>query len=203
MCLGAAWDKLNRGNDSVCNSTVLWLLSSEDAGYHTCFLLLWFNEQREKEDTVTKNNERSTASFKKGPYFTPFWDLIWGIGTPKMTYQWFKLERTSTMCISMSSLLPLSGPPNRTGCFHLHLEPLLWLADCTLSDMRPGLSPVSFWVRRLDWYPAERIVKVQKMYSTQYGPFKWTTHCASPQACDQESKFLTDGWWISLRGPQN
>ena len=47
--------------------------------------------------------------------------------------------------MSMSSLLPLSGAADRTGCFLLPLEPLLWLADCTLSDTRPGLSPVSFW----------------------------------------------------------
>ena len=38
------------------------------------------------------------------------------------------------MCISMSSLLPLSGAADRTGCFPLPLEPLLCLADYILSD---------------------------------------------------------------------
>ena len=71
----------------------------------------------------------------KGPIFIPFWDLIWGIGPPKIIYQWFKVEKTAAMCISMFSLLLLSGPPDRTGCFlsliiyeHIH-----WLADCTLT----------------------------------------------------------------------
>ena len=50
----------------------------------------------------------------------------------KMIYQWFTIEKTVAMCISMSSLLPLSGAADRTGCFCLPLEPLLWLADCTL-----------------------------------------------------------------------
>ena len=63
------------------------------------------------------------------PLKGPFWDVIWCIGTPKMIYQWFK-EKTAAMCISMSSLLPLSGAADRTGCFRLPLEPLLWLADC-------------------------------------------------------------------------
>ena len=51
----------------------------------------------------------------------------------KMIYQWFTVEKTAAMCISMSSLLPLSGAADRTGCFCPPLEPLLWLADCTLS----------------------------------------------------------------------
>ena len=39
----------------------------------------------------------------KGPYFTLFWDLIWGIGTPKMIYQWFKVEKTACplFCLSL------------------------------------------------------------------------------------------------------
>ena len=63
----------------------------------------------------------------------------------KMIYQWFTIEKTAAMCISMSSLLPLSGAADRTGCFSPPLEPLLWLADCTLSGTLPGLSLVSFW----------------------------------------------------------
>ena len=35
------------------------------------------------------------------------------------------------MYVSMSSPLPLSGAADRTGCFSLPLEPILWLADCT------------------------------------------------------------------------
>ena len=62
----------------------------------------------------------------------------------KMIYQWFTIEKTVAMCISMSSLLPLSGAADRTGCFCPPLEPLLWLADCTLSGTLPGLSLVSF-----------------------------------------------------------
>ena len=63
----------------------------------------------------------------------------------KMIYQWFTVEKTAAMCTSMSSLLPLSGAADRTGCFCPPLEPLLWLADCTLSGTLPGLSLVSFW----------------------------------------------------------
>ena len=67
----------------------------------------------------------------KGPYFTPFWDLIWGIGYPKMMYQW------------LSSLLPLSGAlwSSRGRLFRLPLEPLLWLADCT---SEAGLGPAGW-----------------------------------------------------------
>ena len=81
----------------------------------------------------------------KVPYSTPFWDLMWGIALPKMIYQGFKVVKTAAVCISMSSLLPLSGAADRTGCFLLPLEPLLWLADCHLSGTWPGLSPDSFW----------------------------------------------------------
>ena len=81
----------------------------------------------------------------KTQYLKPFWDLISGIGPPKMICQWFKVEKTAAMCISMSSLLPLSGAADRASCFRMSLEPLLWLAEYTLSDTRPGLSPFSFW----------------------------------------------------------
>ena len=61
-----------------------------------------------------------------------------------MIYKWFTVEKTAAMCISMSSLLPLwSCRQNRR--FLTPLEPLLWLADCTLSGTLPGLSLVSFW----------------------------------------------------------
>ena len=63
----------------------------------------------------------------------------------KMISQWFTVVKTAAMCISTSSLLPLSGAADRTGCFCPPLEPLLWLADCTLSGTLPGLSLVSFW----------------------------------------------------------
>ena len=43
----------------------------------------------------------------------------------KMIYHWFTVEKTAAMCISMSSLLPLSGVADRTGGFCLPLEPLL------------------------------------------------------------------------------
>ena len=41
----------------------------------------------------------------------------------KMIYQWFTVEKTAAMCISMSSLLPLSGAADRTGCFWRFLSP--------------------------------------------------------------------------------
>ena len=48
----------------------------------------------------------------------------------KMIYQWFTVEKTAAMCISMSSLLPLSGAAGRTGRFCPPLEGLtaLWVA---------------------------------------------------------------------------
>ena len=79
------------------------------------------------------------------PLFYTFLGFSLRYWSPNMIYQWFKVEQTSAMYISMTSLLPLSRAADRTGCFHLPLEPLLWLADCTLSDHWPGLSPVSFW----------------------------------------------------------
>ena len=51
-----------------------------------------------------------------------------------MIYQWFTVEKTAAMCISMSSLLPLSGAADRTGCFWCLLSPssdwltALWVA---------------------------------------------------------------------------
>ena len=55
-----------------------------------------------------------------------------------------KSKKLLQCVFSMSSLLILSGAADRTGSNRLPLEPLLWLADCTLSDTRPGLSSVSF-----------------------------------------------------------
>ena len=76
--------------------------------------------------------------FLKGPYFTPFWDLIWGIGPRRRYFSGF----------FPCPLSCLSGAAERTGCFQCSWAPppaWAWLADCTLSQMRPGLSQVSFW----------------------------------------------------------
>ena len=157
----------------------------------------------------------------KGPIFCTFLGFNLRHWSPKMTYHWFEVEKTAAMCISMSSLLPLSGAADRTGCFHLPLEPLLWLADCTLRwrgagvvGSEAGLVPAGWgWetsaipndiirgrkyeTRRfnnifvsMDWVKGSQndcfhtlrvptdpfkkllIVKAQKMYFTQYGPFR-------------------------------
>ena len=71
----------------------------------------------------------------------------------------------------MSSLLPLSGAADRTGCFCPPLEPLLWLADCTLSGTRPGLSLVSFTLVN----PAESYVCSYRRAATYFQSL--TTGC--------------------------
>ena len=88
----------------------------------------------------------------------------------KMIYQWFTVEKTAAMCISMSSLLPLSGAADRTGCFCPPLEPLLWLADCTLSGMLPGLSLVLI----LAQYTAVQLVNTAESAASVIATFSLT-----------------------------
>ena len=103
----------------------------------------WSSAETEGQGLFSGMIDKDPMFQLKGPYFTPFWDLIWGIGPPNMIYQWFKVGKTAAMCISMSSLLSLwSCRQNRL--FSPASWALIWLADCTLSDTRPGLSPVSF-----------------------------------------------------------
>ena len=46
-------------------------------------------------------------TYLKGPYFTPFLDFIWGIGSPKMIYRHFKVKKTAAMFPCLLFCLPL------------------------------------------------------------------------------------------------
>ena len=87
----------------------------------------------------------------KAPYFTPFWDLIWGSGPPKMIYQWFNVEKTAVMCISMSSLLQLSWAPPLFGWQHFEwhaTRPIngLILTHLTISGCKQSWKSCYVWI---------------------------------------------------------